>query len=574
LKTIAKGMNIKLLILFFLHLQIAVFAQQTGTPFITNYPSSVYKGSPENWDILQDNRGVMFFANNKGVLEYDGTTWQLVNNSTFTNALAVDSNGRIYTGSDGDFGYLLPDSLGVYQYISLKDKIPTKDRKFNFIWKIVQFDKKIFFQSTEKVFVLQDGKLRTIYPKEAFNALFLVNNALYTRENGVGLMVFKNNSFQLIEGGDCFADERIGAMFQYNKTEVLLVTATKGVIIYNQLQNRFYKPNGFESVDKVLLKHQVYRGDMSKSGKFTIGTLTAGIFEFNSEGKIENTFNVGSGILSNAVLNVYYDKDGLLWANTELGISLVQSNLPFLRYTDKNGLFGTPNCAVRFNNSFYLGTSQNLYVLKGKGKFENISEPSGQNWQLYPINEKLLLANTNGLFEVKENKMIPINKGMGFLNLTKLNNNPNLLLASTTSGLCLLEFSQNKWKIKNKIKGFSENVYEINQDEEGYFWVFSNLETFRIKLNNALDSVVSVMHCKTMEGLPDNLVTPYRLNSGEIVFGTNKGIYRYFSDSNTFRKHPDFGMITCYTYPFQQQPNGDIWFQEKYVKLVIQKLEC
>ena len=57
---------------------------------IRNYSPREYNASPQNWAIVQDKRGVMYFGNNKGkgkgILEYDGVKWRLIgtpNETTF-----------------------------------------------------------------------------------------------------------------------------------------------------------------------------------------------------------------------------------------------------------------------------------------------------------------------------------------------------------------------------------------------------------------------------------------------------------------------------------------------------------
>ena len=58
---------------------------QIGIPFIQNYSPKVYKQDPQNWSIGQDKRGIMYFGNSNGLLEYDGINWRLLtvrNNSS------------------------------------------------------------------------------------------------------------------------------------------------------------------------------------------------------------------------------------------------------------------------------------------------------------------------------------------------------------------------------------------------------------------------------------------------------------------------------------------------------------
>jgi hypothetical protein len=48
-----------------------------GLPDITNYEKTVYNGGTQNWEIKQDRNGIMYFANNEGLLTYDGTYWKI-----------------------------------------------------------------------------------------------------------------------------------------------------------------------------------------------------------------------------------------------------------------------------------------------------------------------------------------------------------------------------------------------------------------------------------------------------------------------------------------------------------------
>ena len=58
---------------------------EKGLPFITNYSPKTYKAYPQNWSIVEDDRGVMYFGNQNLILEYDGVKWNKIklHNSSF-----------------------------------------------------------------------------------------------------------------------------------------------------------------------------------------------------------------------------------------------------------------------------------------------------------------------------------------------------------------------------------------------------------------------------------------------------------------------------------------------------------
>jgi hypothetical protein len=45
-------------------------------PLVRNFPRAEYKAGTQNWDITQDNNLEVFFANNEGLLSFDGTNWR------------------------------------------------------------------------------------------------------------------------------------------------------------------------------------------------------------------------------------------------------------------------------------------------------------------------------------------------------------------------------------------------------------------------------------------------------------------------------------------------------------------
>src|SRR3990167_684239 len=110
-----------------------------GQPFIKYYSPKEYKASYQNWCVIQDNRGIMYFGNSNGILEYDGTSWRLIKtpNNSIVRSLCMDENGRIYVAASSDFGYLAPDSTGQLKFVSMLKFLDSKFREFGDVWDVV-----------------------------------------------------------------------------------------------------------------------------------------------------------------------------------------------------------------------------------------------------------------------------------------------------------------------------------------------------------------------------------------------------------------------------------------------------
>ncbi len=92
-----------------------------GIPKITYYGTNDYNAYSQNWAVVQDSAGIMYFGNGWGILTYDGTSWSLLNlpNNTTVFALAIDKKNKIYVGAEGEIGYLDANQHGELSYVSL-----------------------------------------------------------------------------------------------------------------------------------------------------------------------------------------------------------------------------------------------------------------------------------------------------------------------------------------------------------------------------------------------------------------------------------------------------------------------
>ena len=71
-------------------------AIHSNTFLIKNYEPKDYSGNPQIFSILQGDRGLMYFGNQLGVIEYDGTSWNTINtNRKRVEKLVKDDNGLI-----------------------------------------------------------------------------------------------------------------------------------------------------------------------------------------------------------------------------------------------------------------------------------------------------------------------------------------------------------------------------------------------------------------------------------------------------------------------------------------------
>ena len=134
----------------------AIYAnQEVGLPVIRNFSAEEHGGFVQNWDIVQDERGIIYVANNQGVLEYDGVNWRLipVKGAELVRSLAIDASGTVFVGCNNELGYLKADDRGDLHYVSLVSYIPEEMRGFRNIWSTYSTTEGVFFSRINTFFV-------------------------------------------------------------------------------------------------------------------------------------------------------------------------------------------------------------------------------------------------------------------------------------------------------------------------------------------------------------------------------------------------------------------------------------
>jgi len=174
-----------------------IFAQAvnlTGLPIIRNYFPSEYGGTTQNWAIVQDKRGVMYFANTGGLLEYDGSSWRLIQiENEAVRTIAIDSAGTVFVGGVDQFGFLETDLTGKLKYKSLINHLPIEQRNFGDVWTIWPVPNGVYFQTASRIFFYKNSiiystgndseNVKIWESKSMFTPAFLGNEKYFVPES-------------------------------------------------------------------------------------------------------------------------------------------------------------------------------------------------------------------------------------------------------------------------------------------------------------------------------------------------------------------------------------------------------
>lgn len=178
---------------------INLYSQETSP--IQTFPAEITSAGSQNWGITQDNEQVIYLANNKGLLRYNGAQWDQFptpDNSIMRSVKAIGD--RIYSGSYMDFGYWEKTTTGGLSYNSLVDQLELNVLEDEQFWNIIDFGKLIVFQSLDRLlFVdLAAKKVEYIHSENTLLKSFKLEDQLYFQEQ-------KKRAVLCRKGKACFA---------------------------------------------------------------------------------------------------------------------------------------------------------------------------------------------------------------------------------------------------------------------------------------------------------------------------------------------------------------------------------
>jgi hypothetical protein len=227
-------------IFLFLIQTLNLFAQlnnEEGNPFIRNFTPKEYKGAEQIWAIVQDSRGVMYFGNGNGVMEFDGKNFRFIElpNQSLVRSLAIDDNDRIYVGGIGEIGYLDADDNGQLVYKSYLNRIDSVHRNFSDVWSTFSTSDGVYYFTHDIIFLVNKTEVKTWKSQELpFSNAFLIKNRLYVHIIGKGLMFINdNNDLEFFPNGDRFKGDRIYSVMQFDSERILITTRNQGLVFYD-----------------------------------------------------------------------------------------------------------------------------------------------------------------------------------------------------------------------------------------------------------------------------------------------------------------------------------------------------
>jgi len=516
--------------------------QFVGTPLVQNYAKGMYMAGNQNWSASCSSDGSLYFGNNDGLLAFDGQHWQTYSlpNKLIVRSVSVSTDGLIYTGALGQFGYWKKNAYGQLRYHSLSDALSERDKPKDEIWKIYAGKERVLFQSFSAIYTYEKGRWHILRSADPFLFLYEVNGRYFVEIIAKGLYELVDHKLKKVIDKSAYGDSRILSILPHGQKSYLIGTAKKGVFHWN---GKSVTPWLEASVQADLEKFQLNNG-VQIHGIYAFGTILNGIYLINQQGKLVQHIRVTNGLQNNTVLSLQEDRQGNLWAGLDNGIDRIEINSPLYYYNDKSGSFGTVYTAALYQGKLYVGTNQGLYVSRW---IENSASPAfdfrliegsqGQVWDLSVYNGELICGHNDGTFKLENDQVIWLSKVTGGYFLQTVPWATDYLIQGTYTGLALFKQEGEKWLFDRKIDHFEEPVQFLQQAGNRKLWASGYRGLYLLEFNAAGEAVTDYKQYTVKQGLPQSSYINVFDLAGRTVFATDSGFYLYDDIADRFHAY-------------------------------------
>ncbi|HUR30830.1 MAG TPA: hypothetical protein VMZ69_05325, partial [Saprospiraceae bacterium] len=538
-----------------------------GVPPIWNYTRKVYGAATQNWDAAQDKSKQIYFANNDGLLRFNGTTWKNfpVTNHTIVRSVAIDPYNRIFTGAQSEIGYFYPGPNGSLTYTSLVGMLPPDHRTFEDVWDIAFYEGHVFFRTNRSVFEYTGDEINIHEDGIELLAMFNTSHGLLLQKANHEILQFQHGAFQPWKTIKDLESPATGMILW--KQDTVLCTTLKNGIFYLTKNDA---GKWHTAHDEILIEKRIYSSSKLSDGNIALGTSLDGLIVLDQQRRVFRHLNKKHGLQNNNILHTFCDIDGNLWLGLDNGIDCVVMDSRFSSIFPDDELHATGYSAAVFEDQLYLGVSNGAFIAPWQSYydpeqgsiFQRVEHGDGQVWGFTKLEHEVLMGHHEGAFQLNEKSATTISNEPGTWTYVPLDD--ECLMAGTYSGLVLYKRENDWWVYDQKLNGIHESCRIMVKDGDGSIWVSHPYRgLYHVVRNEDNKYDPDIKFFDQSGGLPSNLNNYVFSIAGKATFGTEKGVYKFDKTQDRFIPDSSFNALIGSDHRvkcMKEDVTGNIWY--------------
>lgn len=505
------------------------FKNLRSVPLKKHFSSDDYQGGIQSWAFDQDTSGILYVANNMGLLEFDGNKWTKyeVPNCTRVRAVKVDRFNRVFVGGQGQIGYYQMTEYGL-DFTSLLSLLPPEQQIIAETWDILYNDDKLYFLTESLLLVYDGNNFRALEAPGYVQHIFKSNDQIIAQILYAGLFVLNGDDFVHMSGSEMIP-------------EIIATVPDSNGNYYLSSSGEVYGNNGdkFTQMDIPFEMGNITTAIQLRTGDYAVGTQNSGLYIFNPDFSFKQHLTKREGLSDRTIKALYEDNYNNLWVALNNGIDYLEISLPFSLINEDIDLEGTGYAACKYNDKFYLGTSNGLYTQKDQ---ENAALPQpyilipgseGQVYNFSKIEGDLILNHDRGAFKIDRNGVKKFHDiGSWDFIPTSI---PGLVLGGDYQGISYFEKQNNTWVKTGVVPHLNESSRILEYENDTILWMTHGLKgAYRLQFDSNMNLIDKPGQFGRKNGFPSNAKISVFSLDDNLVFTAEKGIYDFDQTQSKF----------------------------------------
>jgi signal transduction histidine kinase/CheY-like chemotaxis protein/predicted DNA-binding transcriptional regulator AlpA len=492
-----------------------------GRPVVRTLSPQAYDGNGLVWDIVQDDRGLLYLASSYGLQQYDGARWRALptGNGTTPQAVARDADGALHVGAEDELGVYRPDSLGRLRYRSLLPEVPASHRPVGAVWPVVAAGEAVYYRTQNGVLRGGDGEMQVVTDStRAEVGVFACRDTAVLQAADGRLYRIDGTALAPLDGG---------ARFEGTSITTVLPGRAAGCEVITEQQGRFVLTDaGVERrpLPGGPMDAPVVAAVRGPGGAWALATeWTLRLIGPNGT---RHRLVRADGRIPGEIKALHVSRRQALWVATTEGIARVAWPDPVTLLRAPPALQAITGRITRHDGALAAGTEKGLWRV-GRDTIRHLAS-DGHTYGVLSTRSGLLAAGSGGLFVYRDGRARRLADTRTYA-LHRSRRDSAVVYATGLDGEVLrLRRRADRWRVADRTDRFEVTLPTVAEAPDGALWLGTGYRGV-LRLGPPLDDLdaAPVARFDTADGLP----TPgfnFTTQLGDSVrFATADGLYRF-----------------------------------------------
>ena len=523
----------------------SAFARQNGYPSVQHFRGFDYGHHSVNHDVAVSAEGMVYVANQDGILEYDGTSWRLLSmpGTQSPHSITTGLGGEIVVGASGEFGRLQIDSLWNPVFHSL---VPAElSGRLGQVNQLLVSSRATHIVTAGRILSVRDDSVSTLTPTSPIQRAFIHQDSLYAVLWGRGLTRVLENDFVDLPTQGTLPKEEIQFSIPWNDSTTVLgssdgalfVLASSGVVAADS------------SLGDQLPPAAIQTSLLMSDGALVLG-LPGGRVAIRTSGATSfRMFDFRDGLPLGDINGMAEDGLGGLWLATSDGVARVDWRSSLSTPPPSAGWSGPVRAVAHVNGTLYLGTDVGLWRADSPSLPRMFSRLPGLD---EPVTD--LQAIDGDLLVASGNRLIVLPQGDPALSYDLSLERPIHAIASRLDnrgavgigmdeGILSVTRSAGRWAVRDRVDLPGLQPHSL-VPFRGELWAgFSPAGVLRIQWAADDSSAATLTRYGRQHGLPAGEVHPLVVGQSIGVW-SRSGLRRFDDGNNRFQAEDPFRLAS------------------------------